>query len=310
MSVKKKIIVVLGSTASGKSGLALELAKKFNGYLISADSRQIYKEMNIGTNKDKGEWQVVDGEEKYMVDGVPLYLVDQLEPDQEFSVVDWREKVLQIIEKHTEQIPIIVGGTGLYISALVDNYSFTQARPDERLRQKLEAQLKKDGLERMWKRLCKLDPYAQDIIDSKNPRRVLRALEVCLKTGKPFSNKLKKQDANFEFLQLGMSVKREKLNTKIVQRVDDMVDEGLIEEVENLHKKGFSWDLPAMTSIGYRQFGDFLQGKIHRDEAIDLVKQDTKKYAKRQMTWFKRDKRINWIETFDQAEKLVKRFLF
>ena len=305
----KKIVVILGPTASGKSDMALNLAKKYNGYLISADSRQIYKGMDIGTNKDKGVWTIVGGEEQYLVDGVPLYLADQLEPDQEFTVVDWKNRVIEIIEAHPNKVPIIVGGTGLYIAALVNNFNFAEAKESNGLREKLEKDLKRFGVERLWKRLVKLDPYAEDVVDKKNPRRVLRALEVCMQTGKPFSEQLKRGEPLYDFLQIGVTFPREALYEKIDARVDKMVEEGLIEEVEQLSRQGFGWDLTSMSGIGYKQIGMFLRGEISREEAIELIKRDTRRYAKRQMTWFKKDPTIKWVKTFDEADELAGSFI-
>ncbi|MFH0814555.1 MAG: tRNA (adenosine(37)-N6)-dimethylallyltransferase MiaA [Candidatus Falkowbacteria bacterium] len=312
---KRKVIIILGPTASGKSDIALKLAKKHNGFLISADSRQIYKGMDIGTNKDIGTWQVVNGEEKYLVDGLPLYLVDQLEPDQEFTVVDWRNRVIELIEAHPSQLPIIVGGTGLYISALVKNFSFAEGKINDGVREKLEKDLKKFGTERMWKRLVKLDPYAEEIVDKKNPRRVLRALEACMIGNKPFSEQLKTNEPMFDFLQIGINIPRETLYKKIDGRVDQMIGQGLLEEVKKLNQQGFSWDLTSMSGIGYKQIGMFLRGEVSLEQAVELIKRDTRHYAKRQMTWFsakggcasgaKPHNDIKWVKNFEEADKLV-----
>jgi tRNA dimethylallyltransferase len=301
----KKVVIIVGPTASGKSDIALKLAKKYNGYLISADSRQIYKGMDIGTNKDKGAWQVVDGEEQYLVDGVPLYLADQLEPDQEFTVVDWKNRVIEIINAHPSPLPIIVGGTGLYVSALVNNFSFADGKINDGVRAKLEKDLKKFGIERMWKRLVKLDPYAEEIVDKKNPRRVLRALEACMIGSRPFSEQMQSGAPLFDFLQIGVDIPRETLYAKINSRVDKMITDGLVDEVKRLNARGFGWDLTSMSGIGYKQIGMFLRGEISLDEAIALIKRDTRHYAKRQMTWFKKDPTIKWVKNFEEAAGLA-----
>ncbi|MBI5254296.1 tRNA dimethylallyltransferase [Candidatus Falkowbacteria bacterium] len=265
---KRKVIIILGPTGSGKSDVALKLAKKCNGFLISADSRQIYKGMDIGTNKDIGAWQVVDGEERYLVEGVPLYLVDQLEPDQEFTVVDWKNQVIEIINSNPDKLPIIVGGTGLYISALVNNFSFANVKRDD-----------------------------------KNPRHALRTREDCM-TGNPLGGK-----PLFDFLQIGINIPREALYKKIDSRVDKMMADGLLDEVKKLNQQGFSWDLTSISGIGYKQIGMFLRGEITLEQAIDLIKRDTRHYAKRQMTWFKRDSNIKWVKNFEEAEEIACSFL-
>ncbi len=298
---KKKIVIVLGATASGKSALALDLAKRFNGFLLSADSRQVFKKMDIGTNKDVGVWE----KGIFFVDGIEEYLVDLVEPDDYFSVDSWLTEAKKIIEKKSS-LPIIVGGTGFYISALVDNYDLT-GYYDEKIRKQAEYFLQKHGLEFLIKEIKKIDPQIKDKIDEKNPRRVLRAYEIIKQTGTPLN--LLKRDCPYDVLQIGKNLDKEKLNEKIDKRVEQMIEQGLIDEVKRLKDLGYQEKSSAVSGIGYRQIYKFLNNEISGVEAVRLIKRDTRRYAKRQLTWFRRDERINWVNNFAEAQKLVEKFL-
>ncbi|MBT5503552.1 tRNA (adenosine(37)-N6)-dimethylallyltransferase MiaA [Candidatus Falkowbacteria bacterium] len=327
---KQKVIIVLGPTASGKSGIALKLAKQFNGFLISADSRQVYKQMDIGTNKDPGVWK----EGKYYLvgedsgfksqepgkikeqglkkknlehsDQIQEYMVDIIEPNQEFSLDDWLKQVKQIIKDNPSRMPIIVGGTGLYISALVNDYQLLDGF-DEKLRARLEKQIEKKGIKALLSEIREIDPGIENKIDTSNSRRVVRAAEIILKTKKPLEPQV--GEGEFEFLQLGIALPREELYAKIDKRVDQMMKEGLVEEVKSLIKKGYDCSSSSMSGIGYRQVCQFLNNEINGVEAVRLVKRDTRRYAKRQLTWFKRDKTIHWIKDYNEANNLVNDFI-
>lgn len=301
----KKVIIILGGTASGKSGIAFRLAQAFNGFLISADSRQLYQGMDIGTNKDKGIWQKVKEEKVYLVGWIKEFLVDIIKPDQEFNLDDWLKETKQIIRDELG-LPIIVGGTGLYISALVDDFQLP-GNFNLALRSELEKRVARDGLSGLIAEVKKIDPEIEQKIDLKNPRRVVRAAEICLQTAQPLARK--KGQADFEFLQIGIDVSREILYKKINKRVEQMMDAGLVEEVETLINCGYAKNLPSMTGIGYRQIVQFLNKEITRENAIELIKRDTRRYAKRQMTWFKRDKRILWLKDYTEIEKVVQKFV-
>lgn len=320
--MKKRIIVVIGATASGKSKIALELAKKFNGFLISADSRQVYKRMDIGTNKDPLTY--VDGQ--YFVDGVPEYLVNVVEPDESFTLDDWVKRVKGLLDEvdgdrgpetrdqaptspvssPQSPVPIIVGGTGLYISALVDNFEL-RGGLDLDLRKKIETVFAEKGAAGVLEMIKAIDPEIENKIDVKNPRRVMRAAEICLSTKKPLD--WKKGESEYDFLLIGVERDRKELYEKINNRVDQMIAEGLVEEVKKLMDSGYSCTLPSMTGIGYRQICEYLNGKCSLEEAVELIKRDTRRYAKRQMTWFRRDKRILWVKNIDQAERAAENFL-
>ena len=291
-----KIIIILGPTASGKTDLGLALAKKFNGEIVSADSRQIYKQMDIGTAKP---------DKKY---GIPHHLMDITDPGEDFSLADFKAGAVKAINDivSRKKLPIVVGGTGLYIQALVDNLDIPKIAPSARLRKELS---RKSPAE-LAALLQKIDPATAGKIDLKNPRRVLRALEVFILSGQSFIDQQIKSQLLFEVLQIGLNPGAPELENRINARVDRQIKDGLVEETKKLAEK-YSWDLPSMSGIGYRQIGFYLRGEATLDEAVAILKRDTRRYAKRQMTWFKRDKRIVWIKNTDVAlaEKMVKDFL-
>ena len=321
MSNLKKIIVILGPTASGKTDIALKLAKEFKGEIICADSRTIYKGMDIGTAKPlHGTWDMEHGTRIYKINGIPHYMIDVVRPNQEFTVAQFKQKAIEIINdiQKRNKIPFLVGGTGLYISSLVDNFDIPAIAPDKKLRSKLEKMAAKYGPDYLWKKLIKLDPKAEKFIQKENLRRVIRALEVCLKTKKPFSQIRQKGEPLFETLLIGINQPRLILYQRINQRVDKMIKSGLINEVKKLMKKYLpagalakvgSVNLPAFSGIGYKEIISCLRGEINLIEAADLIKKNTRHYAKRQITWFKREKRIYWIKNIQEAEKLIKKFI-
>jgi len=300
-SAKPKVIVIVGPTASGKTALSLALAKKFNGEIISADSRQIYRGMDLGTAK------ATPKERKE----IKHYLIDIKNPDQDYSVGQFKKDAIkatgQILKKG--KLPIVVGGTGLYISALVNNLEFPKVKEDKKLRAKLEAEIKKYGLAYLFDKLIKLDPEALYIVDPKNPRRVVRALEVALISGKPFTALRKKGKPLFDFLLIGLNPPVEVLKKRIAGRIREMTKDGLVKELKGLVKK-YGYKAKPFDAIGYREIIDYLNGKISLEEAINTISQNTLLYAKRQMTWFKRDKRIKWLENYEEADKLIKNWLF
>lgn len=309
MAELPKIIAILGPTASGKTDLGIFLAKKFNGEIINFDSRQVYKKMKIGTAKPEGVWQKGECGECYCVDGIPHHLMDIVNPDKEYSVAEFKKaalKVIDIILEH-KKLPILVGGTGLYLWALVDNLDIPGVKQNSTLRQSLEAK----PLAELVIMLEKFDPKSAAKIDLKNPRRVLRALEVVLSTGESFVGQTTKSDPLFDVLQLGITWPRTELHDRINQRAENQMKDGLVEEVEKLVAEKYDWQLPSMSSIGYKQMGDYLQGKTTLEKAVELLKIATRQYAKKQITWFKRDQRIIWLPGPDQimAEKLVADFL-
>ncbi len=302
-----KLIVVCGPTASGKTQWGLDLAKQFKGRVISADSRQIYKKMAIGTAQPEGEWRRVGLHKDFFVQDVPHYLVGWLDPGKTFSAAEFRDRALKYAKliQRAGETPIVVGGTGLYVSALVDNFSIPRVAASPKLRRSLEGK----PLSELTTLLQKLDPEAAATIDLKNPRRLIRALEVCILTGEPFSAQKKKGTPLFEVLQIGIRVPRETLYERINARVDQMMTAGLEKEVKALLKQKYSWNLPSMNGIGYREFKEYFANQTTLAQVVELIKQNTRQYARRQLTWFNRDNRIVWCDNYADAATKVAAFL-
>lgn len=290
---QKKLIVILGPTASGKSKIAVKLAKKFNGEIISADSRQVYRGLDIGTGKiTKKEMQ-----------SIPHHLLDIALPNKIFTVTRYKKLALKAINKifKKKKIPILCGGTGFYIQAVIDGIIIPEVEPDWKIREKLE----KETAEELFKKLKKLDPKRAKIIERKNKRRLIRALEIIIKTKKSVPL-VRKKPLPYPVLMLGIKIEKENLESAIRKRVEKMFRMGLEKEVENLIKK-YGW-VPALQTIGYQEWEEYFTGRLDKKEVRDLIILHTKQFAKRQMTWFKRDKRICWIKKQPEAEKLVKKW--
>ncbi len=309
MSKLPSLIAIVGPTASGKTGLALALAKRFDGALINADSRQLYRGMDIATNKF-GEEIVIQktvGEETvYFIDGVPAHLLDLIAPDQSFSLAQYKALAVKKIQEVQAEgyFPILVGGTGLYVSAVVDNLDIPLAPPDPGLRARLEKESSSD----LFAQLVKVDPPSAASIGPGNKRKLIRALEVYRTCGQPFSSLRKKGEPLFDILQLGIHTERDELYRKIDQRVEKMVKSGLIEETERL-LRDYAPSLPSMSAVGYREIGYFLRSEMELGDAVQQIKFHTHQYARRQLTWFKRDQRIHWVKDYTEAEKLVSDFI-
>ncbi len=302
-----KLIVVLGPTASGKTGWSLRLAEKIGGEIIGADSRQIYKKMDIGTAKTEGEWRRNGLRRSYMVGDIPHHMIDIIDPGKTFNVAEFRDKAMKYtkVAQKAGRIPMLVGGTGLYISALVDNFIIPRIEPNKQLRTSLEEK----SLEELHALLDRMDQETAATIDRKNKRRIIRALEVCILSGEPFSQLKQKGEPLFDVLQIGMDVPKETLYERINERVDDMVKRGLVKEVELLRKQKYAWHLPSMSGVGYRQFRGYFEGTETLDDCIEILKRDTRRFARRQMTWFRRDKTIVWCKNYEEAEGYIQHFL-
>jgi len=302
-----KLVVLLGPTACGKTEWSIPLAKKIRGEVISADSRQIYKKMDIGTAKPHGEWRRNGLRRTFFVEDVPHHLIDFLDPGKSFSVAEFRDKALKYAKlAHMDgKVPFIVGGTGLYISSIVDNLNIPRVPANPKLRKSLEGKKNEELLEL----LRRLDPVTGFSIDQQNKRRVIRALEVCIFTGEPFSAQKKRGEALFHTIQIGIQVDRHELYARIDDRIDMMMKLGLFKEVEALTRQRYGWNLPSMNGIGYRQFRPYFEKQCSLDDVIHILKSDTKHYARRQLTWFRRDKRIAWCASYEDAEKKVQEFL-
>jgi len=291
-----KLIVILGPTASGKTGLAIKLAKKFNGEIVSADSRQVYKGMNIGTAKPT----------KKEMQGIPHYLLDVASPKRKFTVAQYRKLALEVINKifKKDKLPILCGGTGFYIRAVVDGVTIPGVKPDWALR----SDLNKLSTEELFKTLKKLDPQRAKTIERKNPRRLIRAIEIVMKTKRPVPP-LEKKSLPYPVLMIGIKRKKEELKNLIKKRFFKWLRQGLIKEVVNLKKSGLSWERIEDFGIHYRVIAQYLQNKIGDKEMIENSIREIQNYAKRQMTWFKRDKRIHWVKNQKEAERLIINFL-
>ena len=314
-----KIIAVVGPTASGKTALGIALAKKYNGEIISADSRQIYRGMDIGTAKASIETRderqetgpsSVSRVPRLMSRGIPHHLIDIKNPDENYTVAEYKrdaESAIKDILKRNK-LPIIVGGTGLYVQAALENLDIPEIEADLELRARIETDIQEKGLAVVFDELVALDPEAAYVVDPKNPRRVVRALEVALITGKPFTGQRKKSARIFDALKLGVHILPEVLRERIDGRVDLFMQNCLAREVDALIAK-YGTNCIAFDAIGYREIIDSLKGKISIEKAIEEIKLNTWHYAKRQMTWFRRDKEIHWIESEKEAKKLVDDFL-
>ena len=291
-----KLIVILGPTASGKTELAIKLAKKFNGEIISADSRQVYKGMDIGTAKPT----------KKEMRGIPHHLLSVASPKRRFTVTQYRKLALKTINKihKKNKVPFLVGGTGFYIQAVVDGIVIPEVPPDWKLRKKLA----KKSVKELYRLLKKLDPKRAKTIEKENPRRLIRAIEIVLKTKKPVPL-LKKSLRPYPVLMIGIKKSPQELKKRIKKRFLTWLKRGLIMEVINLRKSGLSWKRIEDFGIHYRVIAEYLQNKIEEKEMIENSIKEIENYAKRQMTWFKRDKRIQWLENCNQIEKLIKNFL-
>jgi len=294
--MKNKIIVILGPTASGKTDLSIKLAKKFNGEIVSADSRQVYRGMDIGTGKiTKKEMQ-----------GIPHYLLNVASPKRKFTVAQYKKLALRAIKKiqNKNKIPFLVGGTGFYIQAVIDGIIMPQVKPDWKLRSELQKQETKI----LFEKLRKLDPQRAKTIDKENKRRLIRALEIVIKTGKPVPQ-LKKESSKFEVLMLGIKRKPAELQKRIRKRLKKRLKQKMLAEVKKLKKSGLSWKRLEEFGLEYRYVAQYLQNKINYQDMVEKLQKEIEHYAKRQMTWFKKDKRIHWIKNSRQAEILVRKFL-
>jgi len=292
-----KILVILGPTATGKSDLAVKLAKKFNGEVISADSRQVYKGLNIGTGKIT---------KKEMGD-IPHYMLDVISPKKTFTIVEWKEQTEKIIKDLLSRgkLPIICGGTGFYIQSIVEGVVLPEVPPNKLLRKNLE----KNSLEDLQKILAKLDLRRFSNIDIKNRVRLIRAIEIATHLGSV--PKTKKQKNKYKSLQIGVTLPNHKLKTKIHDRLLSRIKKGMVKETENLHKNGLSWKRMIELGLEYRFMANYLEKKITKSEFIKKLETEIWHYAKRQMTWFKRDKRIKWFSPRkeNKIQKEIKLFL-
>jgi len=294
--MKNTVISIMGPTAVGKTSLSIEVAKRFNGEIISGDSMQVYKEMNIGTAKIK----------KTEMENIPHHMIDIREPDEEFSVADFKQHVQYYIEEisNRNKLPILVGGSGLYIQAALYNYHFSNQKRDEVLTQKLEKRIEEEGPIPVYNYLKEIDPVQAEKIHPNNYRRVIRALEIYETTGKTMTEYQKEQtlESPYHLIPIGLEMDRTELYERINHRVDKMLEEGLIQEVKLLIDKGYE-NCQSMNAIGYKELVPYVRGEISLNEAVETLKRNSRRYAKRQYTWFKNKMNINWYDMSDLNNK-------
>lgn len=305
--MKRPLIILTGPTAVGKTHLSIALAKAVNGEIISADSMQVYKQMDIGTAKIRPE----------EMDGVPHHLVDVLSPKEEFNIVLFQQMAKEAMEKIYAQgkIPILVGGTGFYIQAVLYDIDFTETCEDKGYREELQEFADKEGEEALHNLLKEKDPKAAEEIHPHNVKKVIRALEFYKSTGKPISahnEEQRQKESPYNFLYLVLNQDREILYERIEKRIDQMVSEGLVEEVQALKEQGCHKEMVSMKGLGYKEILSYLDGEMTLEEAITLLKRDTRHFAKRQLTWFRREKEPVWIEkgAFENEDKILEHVLY
>lgn len=289
--MKKPLIVIGGPTACGKTGFSIQLAKKIGGEIISADSMQIYRYMDIGTAK-------VTLEE---ADGVPHYLIDELDPDEEYNVMIFQQKAKAYMEEiwAKGKVPILVGGTGFYINALLYDNDFTETENDTSYREECYKLAQERGPEVLFERLKEIDPEYAEIMHANNVKRVTRALEYHYLTGQKFSEhnaEQKEKETPYDTAVIILNMDREKLYERIELRIDLMMEQGLLEEVKGLLEKGYSPELVSMQGIGYKEFVPYFNGECTLEEAVTQLKTNTRRFAKRQLTWFRRQIDGLWVD--------------
>ena len=292
----KKLIAIVGPTASGKTTLGISLAQKFDGEIVSADSRQIYRGMDIGTAKPTPEERRA----------IPHHLIDIRDPDEDYTVADYQRDAVTAINDIIARgkVPFLVGGTGLYVRAVVENLNIPKTIANPKLREEIENDIARDGFEAVFKKLVALDPDAANVVDPRNPRRVVRALEVALTTGVPFTAQRTKNAPLFETLTLGLNPAQEVLRNRIDRRIDEMMENKFIDEVNMLVVR-YGADASAFNAIGYRELIEYLNGKLTMEDSIAAIKMNTWHYAKRQLTWFKKTPEIRWTESSDEALSFI-----
>lgn len=305
-SSKRPLVILTGPTAVGKTALSIALAKNIGGEIISADSMQVYRHMDIGSAKITAKEMA----------GVPHHLIDVLEPTEEFNVVVFQKLAKQAVNDIYSRghIPIVVGGTGFYIQALLYDVDFTENDEDTALRQSLEEQAKREGPEALYERLRAVDPESCESIHAHNIKRVIRAIEFYEKTGEKISDHNREQRQNvspYRFAYFVLTDDRERLYQRIDERVDLMIAQGLVEEVRALWNAGCRRDMVSMQGLGYKEILAALEDEISIDEAVYLIKRDTRHFAKRQLTWFRREKEVIWIEktVFDYNSQSILKFM-
>lgn len=296
---KQKVIVICGPTASGKTKLSIEIAKKLNGEIVSADSMQIYKEMSIGTAKPTEE----------EMQGIKHYLIDCISPSKRYSVADYEKDAIQAINDIIEKgkTPIVVGGTGLYVNSLIYGIEYPDIEIDMKYRTELEKIAEKEGLEKLYHKAKEIDPEAIKNISKNDKKRICRILEIYHSTGKKkteLETESRKNGPKYDYLVFGINMDREKLYDRINRRVDMMMEAGLVEEVKQVLLRHTNFPT-AMQGLGYKEVVEYLNEKTTKKEMIEKIKMETRRYAKRQLTWFKRYENIIWLDGLEDIQKNI-----
>lgn len=290
-----RLLVIVGPTAVGKTALAVRLGQLFDGEVISADSRQIYRGMDIGTAKATPLERAA----------VPHHLIDVVNPDEELTLAHYQRLAMGAIDDvcRRGKLPMLVGGTGLYVRAVTEGWTVPEAPPDRELRERLSVAAERMGYEALHAQLAAVDPVAASRIDARNVRRVIRALEVYRQTGTPISRLQRKEAPGYHLLKLGLTMHREELYRRIDARVERMMAEGLVEEVRGLAARGYGQSLPSMSGLGYRQIAQYLRGEATLDDAVLLIKRHTRRFVRQQYNWFRLDDPgIHWFDMADYDE--------
>lgn len=287
---KPKVIVICGPTASGKTALSIALAKAVGGEIVSADSMQIYQEMDIGSAKPTKE----------EMEGIKHYMLDFVSPENRYSVADYKKQANEAIQTILKKgkMPIVVGGTGLYVDSLIYNISYQEMQFDQAYREELEKIVEEKGLDKIYETANTIDPEAIKIISPNDKKRILRILEIYHQTGKTKTQQeieSRKEEVPYDYKIFTINWERDILYDRINQRVDKMIEQGLIEEVKRITKKYEQYPT-AMQALGYKEIKEYLDGKTSKEEAIEKIKQETRRYAKRQLTWFRKNKETIWLE--------------
>lgn len=292
--MENKIIVIVGPTAVGKTYVSVELAKRIDSEVVSADSMQIYKGMDIGTAK-------ITGQEKK---GIKHHMIDLINPDEDYSVSDFKDEAEKAIDGLLAmgKTPVITGGSGLYVNSLIYDLDFGQAKSNEKLREYYTYYHREHGEDALFDKLKRIDPASAERIHKNNVKRVIRALEVYDLTGRKFSESytgIRKKSSKYDCILVGLSMDRKILYDRINQRVDKMINDGLVEEVKSLLNKGYGKNLISMQAIGYKETIEYLDGNVSLEEAVSILKRNTRRFAKRQFTWFQKDENVKWFQIED-----------
>ncbi|MFC2020424.1 tRNA (adenosine(37)-N6)-dimethylallyltransferase MiaA [Chloroflexota bacterium] len=292
------LVAIVGPTAAGKSQLALRLAQEFEGEIVSADSRQVYRHMNIGTAQPSQQ----------ELSRVPHHLIDIINPDEDFSLAQYQKLAYRAINdiQHRHKLSLLVGGSGLYVWTILEGWEIPKVVPDLEYRHQLEERAAKDETGELYQELAEIDPAAAQKIDPRNVRRLIRALEVSRYSKTPFSQLQHKEAPSFNSLIIGLTAERTELYKLINSRIDKMIEQGLVEEVKRLVDCGFSMELPAMSGIGYKQINGFLKGELTLESAISQIKTESHRLVRRQYNWFRlTDDRIKWFDIKTDFEPQV-----